>query len=115
SARFFGDAGGTNSDGANPLAGLTLSDSTLYGVTDGGGTSGTGTIFKLNTNSTDFTNLYNFSGGGGFINSDGAFPLAAPVLMGSTLYGTTGGGGGSAGGVVFRINTDGTGFTKDRK
>jgi len=75
----------TNSDGFYPLAGLILSENTLYGVADGGGTSGTGTIFKLTTNGTDFTTLYNFSGGGGFINSDGAFPLAPLILSGSTL------------------------------
>src|SRR5439155_19437729 len=37
----------TNSDGANPSAGLLLSGNTLYGMTAYGGSSGNGTVFKL--------------------------------------------------------------------
>ena len=39
--------GGTNSDGANPYAGLILSGNTLYGTTANGGGSGNGTVFSL--------------------------------------------------------------------
>jgi len=34
-------------DGANPFAGLILSDGTLYGTTEGGGSLGNGTVFSL--------------------------------------------------------------------
>ena len=37
----------TNSDGANPVAGLILSGNTLYGTTSQGGSSGYGTVFSL--------------------------------------------------------------------
>jgi uncharacterized repeat protein (TIGR03803 family) len=37
----------TNSDGANPQAGLILSGNTLYGTTHDGGSSGYGTVFRL--------------------------------------------------------------------
>jgi uncharacterized repeat protein (TIGR03803 family) len=37
----------TNSGGANPLAGLIVSDNTLYGTTKYGGSSGKGTVFSL--------------------------------------------------------------------
>ena len=37
----------TNSDGANPQAGLVISGNTLYGTTSGGGSSGYGTVFSL--------------------------------------------------------------------
>ena len=37
----------TNSDGANPSAGLILSGNTLYGTTAYGGSSGNGTVFSL--------------------------------------------------------------------
>ncbi len=37
----------TNSDGANPYAGLILSGNTLYGTTYKGGSSGRGTVFSL--------------------------------------------------------------------
>src|SRR5947207_10181542 len=38
----------TNSDGAIPVAGLILSDSTLYGTANIGGIFGRGTVFKVN-------------------------------------------------------------------
>ena len=37
----------TNSDGANPYAGLIFADNTLYGTATGGGSSGNGTVFSL--------------------------------------------------------------------
>ena len=37
----------TNSDGANPYAGLTLSGNTFYGTAKAGGTNGDGTVFSL--------------------------------------------------------------------
>jgi uncharacterized repeat protein (TIGR03803 family) len=37
----------TNSDGANPAAGLILSGNTFYGTTQDGGTAGYGTVFSL--------------------------------------------------------------------
>ena len=75
------------------------------------GLSALGTIFRVNTDGTGFTNLYSFTNG-----LDGAVPTAGLVLSGSTLYGTAGGsrpfpnvGGNES--TVFKINTDGTGFT----
>ena len=104
---------GTNSDGANPVAGLILSGNTLYGTTEYGGTNGTGLVFKVNTDGTGFTNLYSFTATSGSFspNSDGANPLAGLILSGNTLYGTASLGGSSANGTVFAVNTDGTSFT----
>src|SRR5262249_40570503 len=45
------------------------------------------------------------------INSDGASPDAGLILSGNTLYGTTSRGGSSGWGTVFKLYTDGTGFT----
>jgi len=98
------------SDGAYPNAGLVLSGNTLYGTADGGGSNGVGTVFKINTDGTDFTVVYSFIGPT-YSSSDGAYPLAALIVSDNTLYGTTGGGGILGLGVVFRVNTDGTGFT----
>ena len=103
--------GGTN--GANPAAGLLLSGGTLYGTTFNGGSGGSGTVFKINTDGSGFTVVKNF---GPFLNSmvasnsDGGYPEAVMVLSGSTLYGTTFYGGSSAAGVVFKVNTNGSGF-----
>ena len=97
---------GTNTDGANPYAGLLLSGNTLYGTTQYGGSSGWGTVFAINTDGTGFTNLLSFTNG-----SDGAEPFAGLTLSGNTLYGTAGGGGSSGYGTVCAVNTDGTDFT----
>jgi uncharacterized repeat protein (TIGR03803 family) len=96
----------TNSDGANPYAGLILSGNILYGTATGGGSGGNGTVFAVHTDGSGFTNLYSFTGG-----SDGGYPFAGLVLSGNTLYGAALDGGSSGAGTVFAINTDGTGFT----
>jgi len=97
-----------NSDGIDPT-GVILSGTTLYGTAGFAGPSGFGTVFTLNTDGSGFTTLHNFSGSVG----DGSLPSAGVILSGGTLYGTTYGGGccGSDLGVVFAVNTDGTGFT----
>src|SRR5450756_1849280 len=51
----------TNSDGANPYAGLILSGNNLYGTAYQGGSSGNGTVFAVHTNGTGFTNLHSFT------------------------------------------------------
>jgi uncharacterized repeat protein (TIGR03803 family) len=93
-------------DGANPSAGLIISGNTLYGTTAGGGSSGNGTVFAVNTNGSGFTNLYSFSGGNG-----GANPQAALILSGNILYGTVERGGSADEGAVFAVETNGSGFT----
>ena len=103
----------TNSDGAQPMAGLVLSSNTLYGTASGGGSSSNGTVFAVNTDGTGFTVLHSFTAASGhaYTNSDGAFPYAGLILSGNTLYGTALGGGRSGAGTVFAVKTDGTDFT----
>ena len=102
----------TNSDGANPAAGLIASGNTLYGTAGGGGNGGDGTVFALNADGTGFTNLYSFTAFSSvyFNNSDGANPDGGLVLSGNTLYGTTHSDGTNDGGTVFAVNTNGTDF-----
>jgi uncharacterized repeat protein (TIGR03803 family) len=104
------DTNGNPLDGANPYDGLVQgSDSNLYGTTFGGGTNGSGTVFKISTNGV-LTSLYSFGGGG-----DGDYPYAG-LVEGSdgNFYGTTESGGtnvggpqGGGGGTVFKISTNG--------
>jgi uncharacterized repeat protein (TIGR03803 family) len=102
----------TNSDGANPFAGLILSGNTLYGTAYRGGSSGNGTVFAVHTDGTGFTILHSFTAvSGSGANSDGANPYAGLILSGNTLYGTAYGGGSANKGTVFAVHTDGTGFT----
>jgi uncharacterized repeat protein (TIGR03803 family) len=102
---------GGNSDGAATTAGLVLSGGTLYGASQGGGSSGLGMLFSLNTDGSDYTNLFSFPTETGGINNEGGQPLAGMVIAGTNLFGTTWSGGTGGQGVVFRINTDGTGYT----
>lgn len=95
-----------NSDGTHPMAGLVLSNDTLYGTTQGGGDFGQGTVFKVNTDGTGFTTLHSFRS-----STDGYYANATLILSGNTLYGAAIGGGTFGGGTVFALNTDGTGFT----
>ena len=83
--------------GQNPSAGLTLgSDGVLYGVTYGGGTNGSGTIFKVTAHGT-FTKL-----------SDVAPSLGSLLLAADgNMYGTTVAGGGIAQGSVFKLTPAG--------
>ena len=109
----------TNSDGAHPYAGLVLSGSTLYGAANNGGTWENGTLFKVNIDGTGFATLHNFtamSPDASYAyevdtNSDGAYPYGSLILCGDTLYGTTLAGGILANGTVFKVTTNGTGFT----
>jgi uncharacterized repeat protein (TIGR03803 family) len=99
----------TNSDGATPQAGLILSGNTLYGTATGGGSSGKGAVFALNTDGTGFTNLHSFTAcatnsSGVETNGDGAYPYAGLLLSGNTLYGTASAGGTSGNGTVFSLS-----------
>ena len=104
-------------DGANPMAGLILSGSTLYGTTDrfgvpdpNGIAQAAGTVFAVNTDGTGFATLYTFYYSDPVINSDGIKPNESLILSGSTLYGVTTSGGSAGYGTVFAVNTDGTSF-----
>jgi uncharacterized repeat protein (TIGR03803 family) len=92
------------SDGGQPYGGLVEgSDSNFYGTTYGGGVSGAGTLFRVNSQGT-LTTLYSFSGG-----ADGANPAAGLVPgPNNSFFGTTYGGGVSTAGTVFVINSLGT-------
>jgi len=101
-------------DGRFPLASLVRdSAGNLYGTTReggsdltcGSGTTGCGTVFKLDTSGAE-TVLYRFAGG-----VDGRFPVANLVRdAAGNLYGTTENGGnlgcrnGLGCGTVFKIN-----------
>lgn len=97
---------GTN--GANPSTSLlSASDGRLYGTTDAGGTSSNGTVFAVNLDGSDFTNLVHFTGTGG----DGASPLADLIEgVDGALYGTTYLGGTSNAGTIYKLNQDGGGY-----
>jgi uncharacterized repeat protein (TIGR03803 family) len=97
-------------DGAYPQGSLTLSGTTLYGMTPKGGAyggdPGYGTIFQINTQGKDYKVLYNF----GSVASDGNSPYGSLILSGTTLYGMTNAGGANdqnqgGDGTIFMFDT----------
>jgi uncharacterized repeat protein (TIGR03803 family) len=101
---------GANGDGANPVGDLIMdSAGNLYGATANGGTgcsspfgtSGCGTVFKLDPTGHE-TVLYRFTGA----NGDGSFPQGVIMDSAGNLYGTAGGGANGLG-TVFKVDPTG--------
>ena len=91
-------------DGSNPQAHV-IQDAAgnLYGTTCGGGTTGNGTIFKIDGSGKEVV-LYSFAG-----QPDGSCPSAGIVLdPAGNLYGTTQVGGTSNDGTIFKLDTSST-------
>jgi uncharacterized repeat protein (TIGR03803 family) len=88
---FTGLSGLTNSDGAEPIAGLAFGwDGKLYGATTSGGAFGYGTIYQIPT-SGGFKKLFDLSGAGGA--APGNYPTTTMMENAdSCLYGLTTGG-----------------------
>jgi uncharacterized repeat protein (TIGR03803 family) len=93
--------------GNNPWGNLTISGSVLYGMARIGGANSMGCVFKINTDGSGFSSILDFSG-----TDNGAYPYGTLSLSGTTLYGMTSAGGANNKGCIFKINTDGTGYTK---
>jgi uncharacterized repeat protein (TIGR03803 family) len=103
---------GTGSDGAIPVAGVTLDPAgNLYGTTSAGGSYGYGTVFEVSPSTPNWTEkiLHHFE-----LQNDGGVPYAGLILSSGSLYGaaTEGGGGGSnGGGTVFKLSPSKGGWT----
>lgn len=106
-------------DGGAPKGGLVhASDGFLYGATTTGTAASTnlndrnGVIYRIAPDGSDYRILYSFDGGDARANGTG--PNSLIVGRDGNLYGTALGGpaaGGGTGGVIFRLQTDGSGFT----
>jgi len=95
-------------DGAYPRGSLKYAGTKLYGMTWQGGTSGEGTVFTISPGGTGYSVLHSFS----LSALDGAGPRYGTLAAAnSVLYGMTFNGGVLGLGVVFKINTNGTGFS----
>jgi uncharacterized repeat protein (TIGR03803 family) len=98
---------------------LVLSGNTLYGTAETGGNGYVGTLFKVGANGADFQPRHVFQSVSLVVsnnqdfntNGDGAFPFAGMIIANGALYGTAIYGGSQGDGVVFKVNSDGTGFT----
>ena len=94
---------------ANPAAELTEGqDGGLYGTTPIGGSSGQGTVFRLNKDGSGFRLLKSFGTSPG----DGTRPVAALLeASDGSLYGTTAAGGQFGFGTLFRLSEAGSNYT----
>jgi uncharacterized repeat protein (TIGR03803 family) len=94
--------------GASPQGSLTLGDDGyLYGTTSTGGTSLSGTVFKVLPDGSNFTVLHHFSG------TDGKQPMNNIVQAANGIwYGMTSAGGALDKGVIFSLQSNGAGFRK---
>jgi uncharacterized repeat protein (TIGR03803 family) len=88
-------------DGSYPFGSLIqAADGNLYGTTNNGGASESGTVFEITTNG-QLTTLYSFDG------IAGGYPLSAPVQASDgNLYGVTSTNG-SGGGTIYEITSAG--------
>jgi uncharacterized repeat protein (TIGR03803 family) len=98
------DFAGT-SNGAAPH-GAVISDGTyLYGMTNEGGDTEGGVLFKLKLDGSGYSKLVDFSG-----TSNGSQPFGSLLLIGSTLYGMTYDGGSAGSGTIFKYQTSSVGI-----
>ncbi len=106
----YSGTGNLNQGGAIPNVAVTFGyDSLLYGTANIGGRYGYGVIYKMGADGKHFQVLHEFQRK---VKADGVFPdgpLAAGI--GGALYGCTRQGGEFDGGILYKIGTDGTGFT----
>lgn len=95
-----------------PNGSLVLQNGVLFGTTGGGGTAGSGSVFKITTNGSGFGVLKSFSAVNinTSTNVDGSGSLDGLLVWSNRLFGTTSSAGFGTHGTVFGIGTNGTGF-----
>lgn len=89
-----------------PAGAVAQAGDLLYGTTVLGGQSNRGTIYRVRTDGSNYEILHSFTGG-----SDGQRPDAGLTLAGNTLYGSTSFGGNSGYGTLYKIGTNGLGYS----
>ncbi len=86
-----------SSNGEYPTNALVSDGTHLYGMTESGGTSGLGTIFRMDLNGTNYFKMLDFNG------TNGAVPHGGLYFDGTYLYGAASGGGANSDGLIFKI------------
>lgn len=95
-------------NGWRPYGSLILEGTFLFGMTSQGGTTDSGTIFKIKPDGSGYAKLHDF----GSPSLSGQNPLGSLISDGTFLYGMTLNGGtlSFSVGSVFKIKQDGTGY-----
>lgn len=92
------DFSGT-ANGKTPYGSLFSDGTFLYGMTSLGGSNDDGVIYKIMSDGTGYSKLFNFTG-----TANGASPEGTFILIGNFIYGMTGQGGTSNMGTLFKFN-----------
>jgi uncharacterized repeat protein (TIGR03803 family) len=104
---FTGNLGSSNADGAFPQSALITDGRWLYGTTAGRplplSNGCHGTVYRLSRDGEQFLVIKNFF-------DRRANPIGALHLAGSTLYGMARFNASNANGMIFRVQSDGTGY-----
>ena len=88
----------SNATGSYPVYGSLYSDGIyLYGMTNEGGASGVGTLFKIKPDGTDFVDLFDFN------ETIGGEPFGSLISDGTFLYGISNSGNLNNAGTVFKF------------
>lgn len=98
------------SDGAYPVSGVLVQgrDGALYGTTAHGGTNNQGIVFKINLDGGSYAVLHTFAADDGY----GLAPDAGVIQASDGfLYGTTPQGGTNGCGTVYKLSTNGSGYS----
>ena len=99
------DFNGTSTPfGKYPQGSFLLIRKVLYALASGGGASGNGCIFSIDTNGSGYRDIYDFNG------TTGAQPAGSLTFSNGKFYGTTYYGGTLNDGIVFSIDTDGNNY-----
>ncbi|MFC2149636.1 choice-of-anchor tandem repeat GloVer-containing protein [Candidatus Auribacterota bacterium] len=91
---------------SQPMDGLLVINDKFFGTTFYGGESNKGTVFRIDTDGSGYTMLYDFGDG-----TTGQNLYAHLTLAGGDLYGVAINGGSGGVGSIYRIGTDGNDFT----
>ncbi|HTA26854.1 MAG TPA: SprB repeat-containing protein, partial [Bacteroidia bacterium] len=96
---------GNTNDASNSYATLTLIGGKIFGTTYFGGSSNKGALFSIDTDGSGYKKILDFNG------TNGANPdMGSLKFEGNRLWGMTSNGGAHNKGLVFSIDTDGSGF-----
>ena len=92
-------------ESCQPMNGVVLHGSKLYGVLAQGGPYNTGSVYSYDTLTQVFTTLYNFTGG-----NDGGQTVGQVLIHNNKIYSSCQTGGVNGAGTIWSMNLDGSGF-----
>ena len=98
--------------GAKPVDDGVVIGNQYFGTTNIGGVNGKGVLFRVNLDGTGFTKLKDFTTSEGQPGYQSYSSRGKLIAAGGQLYGTVADGSDNWGGVLYRIDSSGNGFTK---